>query len=403
MKVEGRWGSTVQLPLQPGDMLTQDNLSAAMHALRDAITRSENALGLQSKGEVSVLYIAPKFETSADVDANGDARATDSVGVTFRPYYIDISLVQLGDNVLPIPRSAFPPFVDAIPKPLLALNPTVGFSYDRAFGAAMSVSIAPNFSDQLQLYADGTKSLNKQFYRSDGGLRYAVRRAAGWLRDISVLANFNAVVEPLGDLEHRRRAGDAALAGKLKLAPNIYLALDVGYRRSDDELRDATITTRATANVQVGRALLDTIVPGANGFLRAAIWEDAAWQNGSRGTYQRVVGRLGYEKEIAIAPNETIGLELIAGGGAAANNTPAFARFYGGNEPGQFLYDNGDAVSLSRMPAGPLLRSFGENEARLTANDRRGGGTSFWHVNMNLTFPIRSWSRPLIPNESIEG
>ncbi|HEY0368806.1 MAG TPA: hypothetical protein VGC85_04360, partial [Chthoniobacterales bacterium] len=191
--------------------------------------------------------------------------------------------------------------------------------------------------------------------------------------------------------------------GKLKLAPNSYLALDVGYRRSDDELRDATMTTRATANVQVGRALVDTIVPGANGFLRAAIWEDAAWQNGSGGTYQRVVGRLGYEKEIAIAPNETIGIELIAGGGAAANNTPAFARFYGGNEPGQFLYDSVDAVSLSRMPAGPLLRSFGENEAGLTANDRRGGGTSFWHVNMNLTFPIRSWSRPLIPNESIEG
>jgi len=27
------------------------------------------------------------------------------------------------------------------------------------------------------------------------------------------------------------------------------------------------------------------------------------------------------------------------------------------------------------------------------------GGTSFWHVNLNLAFPIRSLSRPLIPDE----
>jgi hypothetical protein len=52
------------------------------------------------------------------------------------------------------------------------------------------------------------------------------------------------------------------------------------------------------------------------------------------------------------------------------------------------------------MPSGPIMRSLGENEARLRgANGRTIGGDTFWHVNVNVTFPIRAWSMPLIPNE----
>jgi hypothetical protein len=55
------------------------------------------------------------------------------------------------------------------------------------------------------------------------------------------------------------------------------------------------------------------------------------------------------------------------------------------------------------MPRGPLLRSFGEAEAGLVGPGGEAvGGESFWHVNLNLTLPIRCLSRPLIPDEATD-
>jgi hypothetical protein len=51
------------------------------------------------------------------------------------------------------------------------------------------------------------------------------------------------------------------------------------------------------------------------------------------------------------------------------------------------------------MPVGPLIRSFGEGRAGLRTASGVRGGEGFWHVNLNLTIPIRWWSRPLIPSE----
>ena len=133
VKVEGRWVGNLPLPLAAGDSLTREKLSTAMAALRDAITSSSNtSYGLHSKGEVGVLYIDVKYDTTP---------SDGTVGVIFRPFYIDISLVQVGNNVLPIPRSPWPTFYQNVPEPLLALNPTVGFSYDRVFGSAISASL----------------------------------------------------------------------------------------------------------------------------------------------------------------------------------------------------------------------------------------------------------------------
>ena len=399
VKVEGRWNKGIELPLKAGDILTSDNLSAAMHALRDAITASSNInLGFRSKGEVGVFYLSPKFDVSSEVDANGNVQPTGrTVGVTLRPYYLDVSLVQVGDNVLPIPRSAFPTFYQNVPRLLLALNPTIGFSYDRAFGSAISASLATNLGKQFQLHAEGAKSLEDPFYRANGAFSYALQRDEGWLRQFSVSAAFDGTREPLGDRTHKHEAGIASLGLQLKLAPTTRLALDAGYERTEDDF-----TTSATANQQAARLMLDSIPAGVTGFVRAAIWEESAWQTtGGSKSYQRFVGRMGYEKEVRIAENQTIGLEVLGGGGIVTGGTPSFARFYAGNAPGQFLYDSPD--SLTTMPTGPILRSFGENEAHLrTTTGAAVGARSFWHVNLNLTIPIRPWSRSLIPNESTD-
>ena len=406
VKVEGRWVDHLPLPLAAGDRLTREKLSAAMGAIRDAITSSSNtSYGLRSKGEVGVLYIDVKYDTTP---------ADGTVGVIFRPYYIDISLVQVGNNVLPIPRSPWPTLYQNVPEPLLALNPTVGLSYDRVFGSAISASfggdLVPLFSGsktseanhQLDLRAEGTKSLEESFYRADGGLSYTLHRNSSFMEELALSADFEGLKEPLGGSEHTRNAGVATLGLKLKLAPNTHLSIDAGYRRTSDSFLDGdtSLETNTTANEQTARLLLDTIPPSINGFLRAAFWEESGWQTGSGDSYQRFVGRLGYEKEIAVAPNQTIGIEIVAGGGRASDNIPNYSRFFGGNAPGQFLYDNPNSTTLRNMPSGPIIRSLGENEARLRGADGRTiGGDTFWHVNLNVTFPIRAWSMPLIPNE----
>ena len=410
VKVEGRWAGNIQLPLAAGDKLTREKVSASMSTLRDAITSRSNVnYGLRSKGEVGVLYIDVKFDTTL-----ADAQAG-TVGVIFRPYYIDISLVRMGNNVLPIPRSPWPTFYKNVPEPLLALNPTIGLSYDRTFGSAISASLggdlAPLFggsqtadrTHQLNLRAEGTKSLEESFYRANGGISYVLNSSSSsFLQELAFSADYDGVKEPLGGSEHSRHAGVADLGAKLKLAPNTYLSINAGFRHTSDSFLDGdtSLETNTNANEQTARLLLDTIPPSINGFLRAALWEESGWPNGSADSYQRFVTRLGYEKEIALAPNQTIGIEIVAGGGATAGNSPDYARFFGGNAPGQFLYDNPNSTTLRNMPSGPLIRSLGENEARLAgANGRAIGGDTFWHVNLNVTIPIRAWSMPLIPNE----
>jgi len=404
VKVEGRWFGRLPLPLAAGDPLTQDKLSASLNALKEAITSSSNmSYGLRSKGEVAVLYIDVNYDTTP---------ADGTVGVTFRPYYLDIALVQVGNNVLPIPRSPWPTLYQNVPEPLLVLNPTIGLSYDRAFGSAISASFGgdllplfrgnntPGAGSHLDVRAEGTKSLEESFYRADAGLSFSLQRQNSVLQTFSFSADFNGIKEPLGGDEHTRNAGVASLGLKLKVAPATRLSIDAGYRRASDSFVDAgtALETNTTTDEQTARLLLDSVPPSINGFLRAAFWEESGWQNND--SYQRFVGRAGYEKEIAIAPNQTIGIEIVASGGSASGNSPSYARFFGGNAPGQFLYDNPNSTNLRNMPSGPIIRSFGENAVGLrAANGRIVGGDTFWSVNLNVTFPIPAWSMPLIPNE----
>ncbi|PYM40881.1 MAG: hypothetical protein DME16_25705, partial [Candidatus Rokuibacteriota bacterium] len=139
VKVEGRWAKDVALPIAPGDVLTPARIFDAMEALERAITANAiDGYGLRSKGEVGVLYIEVEYDTSPPAaDTAGVRPAEDTVGVIFRPHYVHVSLEQIGDNVLPIPRSPRPTFFENVPKPLLALRPVFGVSQDRAFGTAL--------------------------------------------------------------------------------------------------------------------------------------------------------------------------------------------------------------------------------------------------------------------------
>ena len=410
VKVEGRWAGNVKLPLVPGEGLTPEKLSAAMEALEAAVTADTlRGYGLRSQGEIGVLYIDVDFAT------NAPARSR-TVDVTFRPYYVHFSLVKMGDNVLPIPRSAFPTFYENVPRPLLALKPSVSVSYDRAFGTALGAAVetdllnlsdparhseSPELDRHLDLSLQGAKALEEIYHREAAGLRYHVRQDGRALQEINLRAGYDGAGEPLGRFDHTRQAGFGGGGLMWHLAHNTRVALDTGYRYNTDELKGqpGQLVARSSAHEQFNRLLLDTIPRPLYGFLRAAVWEDNGWLNGSAGSYQRLAGRVGYAKEIPLTDNQSIGLELVAGAGKVWGNAPAQSRFFGGNSPGQFLYDSPSSTTLLNMPGGPILRSFGEGQAGLHTGGGVRGGDAFWHVNLTLTFPIPCFSRALIPNE----
>jgi len=67
-------------------------------------------------------------------------------------------------------------------EPLRAFNPTVGLSYDRAFGSAITASFGGDpfslfskndsgaLTRQIDLHGDGAKSFENDFYRASGGV-----------------------------------------------------------------------------------------------------------------------------------------------------------------------------------------------------------------------------------------
>jgi len=407
VKVEARWADSVELPLRPGDLLTREKIFQAMEALEAEINR-QVGVGWRLKGEIGVLHIDVDFDQAPAPDAPG------TVGVIFTPRYVGVSLVRVGDNVIPIPRSPLPTFYDKVPAPLLALNPRFGASYDRAFGAALGAGIATdllNLRDpahpstsagphHLDVSGEATKAVDESFYRANGAIGYRMERTATTLREVSLRAGYDGAHEPLGDGEHSHQAASLLTGIALKLAPNTRLHLDTGYRHTEDSVQanPSAGETHTTAEEQTNRVLIDAIPPAVFGFVRAALWEDNAWLGGGV-DYQRLVGRVGYAKEFGVAPSQTIGLEVVMGGGGLWGAAPEYARFFGGASPGNFLYDSPASRALLDAPAGPVIRSFGEREAGIkTRTGAVRGGDAFWHVNVTLALPIPKLSRPLIPD-----
>ncbi len=420
VKIEGRWVGNVPLPIKTGDLLTSAKILDAMEALEAIITTNAiSGYGLRSKGEIGVLYIDVQFDEQP-ATTNKSAAAPKQIGVIFRPFYVGFSLVQIGDNTLPIPRTPLPTFYENVPKPLLALKPTVTVSHDRAFGTATAGSFdtdllhlrdparagaSPDDTRHLDAHGQGVKSFQNDFYRAAAGMRYSLRRTGSALQEAGLRLDYTGEREPLADGQHTGNTVNASGGFKFNLAANTRLSADLGYRRNDDRVDPSIVAARSrtSANEQFGRLLLDTIPRPIYGFLRGAVWNDNGWQTGAGQSYQRLVGRIGYAREIMVAENQAIGIELIAGAGKAWGDLPPSARYFAGNSPNQFLYDSPSSAAMLATPGGPLLRSFGSSEAAFrTAGGRMTGGDAFWHVNVNLTIPIPSWSRPLIPNENTD-
>ncbi len=405
-ELKGRWSGAVVLPLRNGDLWTAEKQSEVLQAIRTAFETEESSAYLFSQATLaSVLYV--------DVDEQKDD-ATHTVKLTFRPLQVHLSMAKVGDNVLPIPRSPYPTRYEAVPRPLLALHPDFGVSRDRAFGTAVVAAFASDLLAMPDLINNrlarsgrlhhldarfkGERS-DEGFYRTNTALTYAYRPREGAIKELSFRAGYDDTKEPLAGREHRTNTSGTSGGITFRVTPHMRVTLNAGYERVDSTLEQASTRLETETEVQSNRVVIESLLPRPiGGFFRAAIWEDNGRSDQGLGSHQRLVTRAGYAREFAVSPNQTIGLELLGGAGQLWGNAPAVRRFFGGNSAGQFLYDGVADATLRNLPAGPLLRSFGQGEA--TGSAGGNGGTAFWHVNANLTFPIRGWSFPLIPPDN---
>ena len=455
-----------------------------------------NKLKLSFKGGKTELECVEKASVAACQAAFPGT--TECVDVTIRRYFVEVDALNASPYLVPFPSAALAALYDAIPRPLLALNPDLDATQDRRFGPAVRVDTATDLLDlgkvfgkdkstptpvptpaltptpaaspspgatpdqveivtiapgtgavgdvsedetpaqvdesdtKLLLRLKGQKSLTKDFYDTSTGLVLAHTRPLKLLQNIAFEGKFDARHVPHGDGDFLTNAGTLGFSSDLKLTGGPIKLLNLGgkYRWSHNRFFGATAALPGEISSENGfetRLVADGNAGG--GLARTALWFDGGTLDRDRGSYRRFAALFGYGKDFVIArkkefrkikppelgerecwtsyaedpkKNEpTIGLEVIAGAGRTWGNVPEYARFYAGAPPGQFLYDELNAQSLTDFPAGPLMRSFGRKETgvRAAPGGPARGGTSFWHANVNVSIPVPAWSRPLIPHE----
>jgi hypothetical protein len=371
----------------------------------------------KSLGVIAVLYTTACTRIVEGPQCGASAKCVD---VEIQPYYLRLERTRISKLILPIPRSNRPNFFKQTPRALLAFNPMFGVNHDSRYGLSETVEISTDLltlkpllkggddlpaerNTKLNLNLLGRKSLTKPFYDADVTLSLKRRRPGKTLESYSLDGNFVGVQEPWGEGKYFRNSG--RLGATLELRPQSEwlgkITASAAYRFSGNRFfsGDQLLAERTSENSFEGRAIIDGRIAG--GLIRLGIWADSSSPKDFN-SYQRVAGTLAYQKEFAVTLNQTLGVEVTIGAGRAFGDVPEYARFYGGNQLASFLYDETDDRVLASLPSGPLIRSFGKGQAgnRLGAAMVRGG-TSYKHLNLNITLPIPGLSRPLIPAEQV--
>lgn len=412
VRVQARWISQdlikrLEEIVKVGGLYSPSVVGLAHVAVENELLSKENrSLEFATLGAASVLVI-----DSCVLDVSDDQHPK-QVDIVIRPHYLRVDLYNVGSNILPIPRSIEPTFYESVPTVLRSWNPQAGILYDRAYGTSVTLRTSRTLlaglmsntnevaSPHFELSATGQKSITDTFYDAETSLALAQRELKGESRSgWSVATSYNGYLHPLGDGEFLRNAGEIKAQFQLKpqdgLLNTVFFGADL--QGSSNRLRDKNgATISDDSEVALGaRTLLDGRLAG--GLARFGLWGDSGFRDGGS-SYQRLAGFLGYGTELG-SGHQTVGVELLLGGGKIWGDAPEFARFYGGNSTSNFLYESADSATLGSFPTGPLIRTFGQG----TAGSRNSsgairGGTSFWNVSLNLAIPLPRFSRPLVPD-----
>lgn len=420
VKIVARWAPPIQLPLKQNDPFSPEKIRETRLAFLKAMvaekgTFNAESISLGKLPIVDVRYVRVCGRVVPEPDCLKAGLVKDCVDVEVRPFALSTDPAFLASVFLPIPRSNKFSFLSNVSRPLRVLNPKFSLDRDEKLGTTPGFEVSTDLLSlgkvvegepveakkvSLVVAARARKSIGREFYNSQAQLSLKVTEPNGNIESLGLDAVFASDAEPQRDTVYHHNT--FRIGGHIAFTPALGVVNQVvvsgGYRRSQNNLTGNAARVSASEDSFEGRALLDGRI--ANGFARFGVWfEGSSAATASR--YNRVAGLIGYQKEIPIAEH-TIGLEALAGTGWASNTAPAYALFYGGNGLNNFLYEEPPDPEISRMPAGPLMRSFGKNQAALPAPlNRQVGANSYRHFNLTVSIPIPRLSKPLIPNEVI--
>ena len=384
---------------------------AVLEALTNDANKSfEKQAGIAGGAGAAVVYITKCVEID---------NASKQVDVTVRVLYLRVDFKSLANNLLSLPRSLEPSFYDKMPAFLRAFDPRMDVSYDRSTGPVASLDLSTDLLElkpllrgekisdpddvRLDLNFTGQKSLSERFYRTKTDLKLSKARPGQFVEQLDFVASFRADDQPLSELRHVTNG--LQLGGQIKLRPRMGLLntvyLSGAFSRSTNKVFEQSGQQMVGERDNAGafRGVIDGRV--WDGFARLGVWFESAEATRSSTSYRRLAGLAGFQREFGRG-TQTLGVEAIVGGGTAHGSVPLYARFFGGNNAGSFLYDSPDSPTMTAFPVGPLLRSYGKTQA--AARSQTGavlGAKSYWHANLNFAIPVPSWSRPLIPDETV--
>lgn len=378
-------------------------LSEAQAYIKDQlITAEENIFLQQIKGSMSVLYI------TSDVCDISVSSGQKEAKVIFKAWYLRVDLINIGNNLLPIPRSARPVFYESVPRFLQVTKPYLSLSADRNYGPNIRLQTASTLyassqkknSSSIELSWDLRKSFTKNFFDADASLHFyrSMIPDSSWGWNAAIYAS--AQRRPLGiDVNGVRSI--SITGGTLgSIQKSFFRRINTGFSArllSSDFVYNNDKAARATEKGLGIFAIVDA--SPSKGFARWGIWADAAMpaNNTLLKSYERLSSRLAYSRSFGKGHRQT-DIEVQMAGGHIWNKAPLYNQFYAGNEYWDFLRLPLTSEKGLQMPTGPVFRSVGERAGILGTFNNSGAAQSFWSFNFNLGLPIKRWSRPLIPD-----
>ena len=333
------------------------------------------------------------------------------VDITFYPYYVQVNQINVGNDTLFIPSVTTPSFSARVPSALLPASSTISVLNDRNYGPSLGVKTTTNLlnlspdirtegqtgAESLNLNLEARRSLSQPFYNINTGLEYTNPDYTGSISPNVGIRYSNRLI-PLGEGEDWRE--QVQIEGGIQQKPTqsfiktYAVGGSVRFLDSSYTPRNSDLVQNSETGVKL-YVLSDSRI--GDGLARFGAWFDGGFPNKSS-SYQRAAIQSGYSTELGDGHN-TVGLEVMAGSGYAWGNPPEYSRFFGGSLASNFLYDSLNSPQTRAFPVGPILRSYGEQQAGLRgANGLVSGGNFYWNINLNITFPIAAWSQPLIPD-----
>lgn len=404
VRVEAAWARSIPLSLRPGVVLTRENLSIALNELREALSRqlSDDDL-IPAYAGFHYIYVDAIFENPSRPESR-------KVTVILRPFVIGLRFNRFHERALPIPRAPWLAFPPPLPDEIRRFAPTLSFSSDKSYGSAIAADLdfnsklnsrttSPEFSFQGGLQ----KSLDAEFHDFAGRLAIRAHPEDSGIDRVRGSLGAGSLTEPFGGSTRSRR--QFQVEGGLVLKPwsNSRLWADLNYGEVRERLgATAAFAPWSQTHRGTARVMLEAIPARAFGLVRAALWAEYL-DNDTSGTSNRFAAAVGYAKDFAVSPNQSIGVEVTGAYGHSNRTAGNGWDFIAGNTSTEFLFAAADSSALLELPRGPRVRSLGQAQGGfLLPSGLRVGGDEFWQMNLTVSLPVPRWSRPLIPNEDID-